>query len=199
MLSLFPLPPRASSMSLLLAVGPVLLLVHQVLELLQFPRHLHPNEPRPPLGLGVDQPRLVRQRAVHLDDLAGHGGVHVARGLDGFHRAEGVPRVEAVVDRGQVDEDYVPQGRLGEVGDADGGDLPVDLAVFVGCACVPRDRFYFLVVRYFFGSFNVVAGRPAFAIGGGDDNRRDEQGRDRTTRARERSVCVGGGLGGRGG
>ena len=64
--------------------------------------------------------------------MAGHGGEHVGHRLHRLHIAEGLPGGDRVPLLGQVDKDDIPQGVLGEVGEADGADAVLLLEPLVG-------------------------------------------------------------------
>ena len=76
--------------------------------------------------VGVDQPRIVLERLVDLDHLAGDGRVDLGHRLDRFDRPQLVARVEQVSDLRQLDEDHLAELGLGEVGDADDAGVVLD-------------------------------------------------------------------------
>lgn len=116
--------------SLLLAVILVRASIHQIVEFTLIV-HLNLDEPGIALGVRVDHTGLITENSVDLRDGSGNGCINVRRGLDGFDRAEGIALLELIPDLGQVHENDVTKGGLSEVSDANGGNLSIDLAIFV--------------------------------------------------------------------
>ena len=60
-----------------------------------------------------------------------NGRRNIRSGLDRFDRAEGVTLLEIITNLGKVHEDDVTKGSLSKVGDANGGNLAINLAILV--------------------------------------------------------------------
>mmetsp|Transcript_3119 Transcript_3119/g.5327 ORF Transcript_3119/g.5327 Transcript_3119/m.5327 type:complete len:210 (+) Transcript_3119:964-1593(+) len=131
-------PPRlpislndiALLVSLLLTVLLVRASVHQVVELTVI-FHLNLDKPGIGFGVRVDHTGLITEDFIDLRDGSGNGSINIRRGLDGFDRAEGITLLEFIPDLGQVHENDVTKGGLSKVSDANGGNLSINLAIFV--------------------------------------------------------------------
>ena len=117
-------------MSLLLAVLLVRVGIHQVIELTVI-LHLNLDEPGITLGVRVDHTGLIAENLIDLRDGTRNGSINIRSGLDRFDRAEGVTLLELITHLGKVHEDDVTEGSLSKVGDANGGNLAINLAILV--------------------------------------------------------------------
>jgi hypothetical protein len=69
---------------------------------------------------------MTRQSRSKTSVAAAHGREELRDGLDRFDRSERLPRRDHPPGLGQLDEDDVAELLLGELGDADLGDLAAD-------------------------------------------------------------------------
>ena len=88
-------------------------------------------KPAARVRLGVHEAGIVGGGLVDFHDLAAHGRVDVAGGLDGFDDGAGFAGGELAAHGGQFDEDDVGEFVLGVVGDADGGDVASEAHPFM--------------------------------------------------------------------
>ena len=117
-------------MSLLLAVLLVRVGIHQVIELTVI-LHFNLDEPGIALGVRVDHTGLIAENLIDLRDGTRNGSINIGSGLDRFDRSEGVTLLEIITNLGKVHEDDVTKGSLSKVGDANGGNLAINLAILV--------------------------------------------------------------------
>src|SRR4051794_20648047 len=99
-------------------MGPIRLGREQILEHAGI-RDLELYHPPATIGIPIDDTRVVIQRGIHLDDLAGNGTVELGDGLDRFDLAEALMGVEPVAWFGKSDEHDVAQFTLSVVGNSD--------------------------------------------------------------------------------
>ena len=80
--------------------------------------HLYLDHPALPIGVVVDQFRMVFQGLVAFQDVGFHGQVEVRNGLDGFHRAKGFPGCQVFAHGFHFHEYDFAQFALRVIGDA---------------------------------------------------------------------------------
>ena len=80
---------------------------------------------------GIDLLGFIPQARVDLDHLARDGAVNIARGFDAFDHGGRIARIDGFADGGQLDEHHVAQLILGEIRDADCGDVALEPQPFV--------------------------------------------------------------------
>mmetsp|Transcript_3909 Transcript_3909/g.13098 ORF Transcript_3909/g.13098 Transcript_3909/m.13098 type:complete len:291 (-) Transcript_3909:58-930(-) len=125
-------PLRSRSVGLLAELG-VRGLVHHAVEL-RLAGHLDLGHPALVHRGLVDHPGVVRERLVHLDHLARHGGVHVRGGLDALHDAHGILLVERLSNLWQLHVHDVAELLSGKLRDPHGRHAALGLDVLVvGC------------------------------------------------------------------
>src|SRR5262245_6420919 len=108
----------------------VLLLVHQVRELGGIGQ-AELEEPAAAFGILVDLGGRAFKFRVDRDDLACHGGIDLARGLDGFDDRDFLALVDALPDRRKLDIYDVAELSLGIVADADRAGIAINADPFM--------------------------------------------------------------------
>ncbi len=114
-----------------------------------------PHHTALPVGVAIDRGGIALQRAVHLDDLAGHRTEQLGNGLHSLDGAERLVRGDRITGLGQAQKHDVAQLTLGVVGDADADDAVgggPHVFVILGVAQVSRDgrhlRYLLSAIRY---------------------------------------------------
>ena len=103
---------------------------------------LDPNHPARPVGIGIDQCRLLVESLVDGDDLAANGGEELRYRLHGLDGPEHVVLAEGGPDLGQLDIYDIAELALRVVGDADldGAVLRLaDVLMFLGVLQIAWD------------------------------------------------------------
>lgn len=104
--------------------------IHEGLDLV-WPRGLQDDHPPRPVRILVHQLWLVCKGLVDLDDLPTHRREDLAHRLDGFDCTEGLPLLDRLAYRRQLDVHDIGQLALREVRDPDPGPCSLGLGPLV--------------------------------------------------------------------